>query len=167
MIELITILVIGSVIMMFGISAASTIAKNGNIEKAKTNVAVMMLAGQSFYEAYCQILPVSNRPSPTTARLVSDEFLSDSRFAQNPWGSNFTVSIDWGTTSSPTLIHVTAQMSGDHSSGKLFRTLEADQVLSGNRARWTETPAVFARKGGENLMRHLRMHFEDDSEVCR
>ncbi|MDQ2077383.1 type II secretion system protein [Marinimicrobium sp. ABcell2] len=165
--ETLVALAIGAVMVALTANAVSALMRNSQAEQIKNNVKILLTAGQGFYEAYCQVIPVSARPSPSINRLVNEGFLPNANAANNPWGDDMWVSIIWGNASERTRVRVLAPMDSQYSVHYLYRVLGSDRISATHRAIWEASPEVFSRPGGASLIGHLRLHYEDDTEVCR
>lgn len=172
MIEVIVVLIVAALIMWLASAAVVALLRGIDVKQTRNNVALLTDAANAFYEAYCQVIPVSSRPEPSVTRLVSDGFLPNANNARNYWGEEFVVEVIWGRHDAAldqqgTTLRVSATMSGRYPADRIISNLNPTRVTSSHRAEWDSKPTIFHRRGGEDVINYLRVHFERDSDVCR
>lgn len=152
--------------------AVTGLSRSAEVKQVRNNVAILADAANAFYEAYCQVLPVSDRPIPSVALLVSEGFLPSADSVRNHWGDDLTLEVLWGRHGGApgqqgTTLRVGARMDSRYSSDRIIANLNPTRVTPGHRAEWDSRPTIFHRPGGEDVISYLRVHFEKDSDVCR
>lgn len=147
--------VILAVAIAIGVTAAtlkkySSYRHEQNLALAESHLRSVRQAGEAFFVKHCSDTP---RPSPNATMLVSNNFLQGSDWLNNPFGSDFTFSIEWGNPSALVIRStITAAGSMEDWRARLDATSADARVLTW---RWVPTLVVHPEYHESTLYRAM------------